>query len=171
MKPTVTELINMLDKPNLLKWANDIGLKGISLQDYRKKSTTAGISLHKQIENYILYKTNFENIEHQKKFIQFAENKEFINTETNIETDYFIGRYDAKIKINNNIFICDYKSSSGIYFETKLQLAAYKMANTECKLAVIEIPNFEFKPVEIDFKKYELILKCLHKIWQLKKEI
>ena len=52
MKPSVTELIGMLDKPGLLNWANKIGLDGIKLEDYRKKSMINGTSLHKQIEDY-----------------------------------------------------------------------------------------------------------------------
>jgi hypothetical protein len=49
-KPTVSQLLQLLDKPALLGWANKIGLEGISLDEYRKKSTKGGTDLHKEIE-------------------------------------------------------------------------------------------------------------------------
>jgi hypothetical protein len=170
-KPTVTELVGMLDKPALLKWANKIGLQGISLEDYRKKLTTAGTSLHQQIQDYFLYKKPFESIDVQNRFNKLFSDKEIIDIEQNINTDWFYGRYDIKFKFGNDLFIGDFKSNNNIYLEQKLQLTAYRMANPECKIAVIEIPSFTFKPIEIDFKKCELILKCLHKIWELKQYI
>lgn len=171
MKPTVTQLINLLDKPGLLKWANNIGLQGIKLDDYRKNSKGNGISLHRQIQMFVENKIPFENVEHQNKFDQFILNKEIIDLEKNIETDWFIGRYDAKIKCGERKIICDFKSGSSIYLEQKLQLSAYKMAHPDCEIAIVQIPDFIFKPIEIDFKKCELILKCLHKIWELKQFI
>lgn len=43
------------------------------------------------------------------------------------------------------------------------------MAHPECKVAIIEIPSFKFKPLEVDdFKEYEDVLKCLSFIYKSK---
>jgi len=167
-KPRVTELINLLDKPGLMKWANKIGLEGIRLEDYRKKSTEKGTSLHKQIENYILHSIPFEDPFHQAMFDLFIYDKQVIDLEQQIETKWFVGRYDAKIRIGEDIYICDFKSTTTVYFENKLQLSAYRMAFPECKIAVVEIPSFIFKPIDICFKDYEDIMKALSFIHQKK---
>ena len=57
---SVSKLIEVLNKPALLHWSNKIGLQGISLKDYRKKSTSKGTSKHNQIENYLLNGVIFE---------------------------------------------------------------------------------------------------------------
>jgi hypothetical protein len=170
-KPSVTQLLSLLDKPGLLKWSNKIGLEGIKLDEYRKSSASAGTSLHKQIEEFNLINKPFENQYHQDRFEELASDKKFIDFEQNIDNEWFSGRYDCKLEHNGCLYICDFKSSTKIYFENKLQLTCYKMANPECKIAVIQIPEFIFKPIDIDFKKYETIIKCLSKIWQLKKEL
>lgn len=170
-KPTVTELLDILNKPALMKWANKIGLQGISLDDYRNKSKKEGTYLHKQIENYLLNGIQFENSETQKCFELFQSDKVFKEIECNIETEYFRGRFDAKIIYKGELYLCDFKSNDAIYLEQKLQLTAYRMADKFCKIAVVKIPEFIFKPVVIqDYKPYEDLLIELSKIYHLLKK-
>ena len=168
MKPTVTKLIDLLNKPALLKWANKIGLEGVSLDDYRKKSAKKGTSLHNQIENFILNGVDFENEKYQEKFLKLIEDKEILSVEENIENEWFKGRLDCRLKIEGVSYVVDFKSSKNVYFEQKLQLAAYKMCYPDHEVAIVSIPDFKFKIVSIDFKRMELILKCLSKIYELK---
>jgi hypothetical protein len=170
-KPTVTQLLSLLNKPALMNWANKLGLEGINLKDYQAKSKANGINLHKQIEAFEMLNIPFEQVDVQDKYINFMENKYIINMEQNIETAYFSGRYDAKMLIDGDDYIVDFKSSSAIYLENKLQLTAYKMANVDCNIAIIEIPGFILKPINIDFSKYSKILQCLSQIWHLKNEL
>lgn len=172
-KPSVTELIAMLDKPALMKWANKIGLEGIKLDDYRKKVMNKGTSLHKQIENYFLHKTPFLDADFFSKFEWFMKDKEIISVETKIENDYFKGRYDIKLKFNDLIYICDFKTNcKGVYFENKLQLASYRMAAGCDKIAIISIPLFLFMEINIeDYKPYEQIMINLSNIHNLKTQL
>jgi hypothetical protein len=170
MKPTVSQLLSLLDKPWLLKWANKIWLEWIHIDDYKKQITTTWTSLHKQIEKYILEDKPFEDMEHQKNFNRLFKDKSILIVEENIETEYFRWRLDIKINWKEK-YICDFKSNPMIYFEHKLQLAAYRMANPEYKLWVIEIPSFKFKPIELDQELYEEILISLSKIWQAKEKL
>jgi hypothetical protein len=169
-KPTVTELLNILNKPALLKWANKIGLQGIALDDYYKKSKKAGTSLHKQIEEYLLHGVAFEDNAVQQRFELFQSDKVFKEVESVIETEYFRGRLDAKIIYKDNLYLCDFKSNDVIYLEQKLQLTAYRMSDRNCKIAIIKIPEFTFKEVIIeDYKPYEDLIFSLTQIYHLLK--
>jgi hypothetical protein len=150
MKPSVTELIGMLDKPGLLNWANKIGLDGIKLEDYRKKSMINGTSLHKQIEDYNLYNKPFINDDYFNKYQKFIEDKEILSVEKIIENKYFKGRYDIKLNYRNKTYICDFKSNQkSVYFENKLQLSAYNMVENCNNVAIISIPDFKFIDINI----------------------
>jgi len=172
-KPSVSELTDLLNKPALLNWANKIGLNGISLFDYRNKAKAAGTSIHNQIENYIKNKTPFEDANVQDNFEKYFANKKIISYEKEIETDYFKGRYDILIEYNSKKYLCDFKSNHKVaYFENKLQLVAYKMAEPCDNVGIISVPDFTFIPTYIDdFGMYEEILKNLSLIYQTKKII
>ena len=171
-KPTVSQLLDILNKPALLKWANKIGLEGTSLDTYRSKSMAAGSSLHEQIKNHILYGMPFDEVATQDKFNIFIGDKKIISVEQDIETEWFIGRYDVEVSFNDTFFLCDWKSSDAIYFENILQLVAYRMARPDHKVAIVQIPSFKFKPLGIsDFLVYEEILKSLYTIFVNKKRI
>jgi hypothetical protein len=173
MKPQVTKLIGLLDKPALLKWANKIGLEGVKLEDYRKQSMGSGSSLHSQVEKYITNGIPFENKHHQMWCDVFLNGTEILGIEENIETEYFTGRLDLRFKYMNEIYIIDFKSNQKhIYFENKLQLVAYRMAKQCDKIAIVSIPDFTLLPIEIkDFSPYEEIIKYLSMIYTLKEQL
>ena len=171
MKPSVTKLIDMLDKPGLLKWANRIGLQGINIDDYRSDSKNSGSNIHSVVESFTKYGllSNDEGL--NQKMQKFFSDKEILEMEKDIETDFFIGRFDIKLKWHGFIFICDYKSNSNVYFETKLQLAAYKMG-TECDhLGIIHLPEFFLRPVDLDLGLYSQLLINLSSVYRLKEKI
>ncbi len=171
MKPSVTQLIEMLDKPALMKWANKIGLEGIKLDDYKSKAKEQGISIHESVENYLKFGLPSEDEGLNSKMKNFFADKEIIGIEQSIETDYFIGRYDIKLKWKGFQFICDFKSNSGVYFETKLQLSAYGMAEQDSHIAVIHLPEFLLRPVTLDEKLYGDFLINLSNLYELKRRI
>jgi hypothetical protein len=170
MKPSVTVLLGLLDKPALMNWANKIGLQGVTLADFRKRATNSGTSIHNQIEAYLLNGTPFEDPMIQQRCEAFFLDKEVLEVEKKIETEHFTGRLDLKIRYNGEVYVCDFKSSQKyIYLENKLQLAAYRMAEPCDKVAVISVPDFTFMPVEInDYWPYEQILMSLSKIHEMK---
>lgn len=170
MKPSVTKLIEQLDKPALLKWANKIGLQGIHIDEYRSKAKTEGSDIHHQVEMYLKFGALTEDESINQKMVKFFSDKEIISIEQPIESDYFVGRFDVKLRWKDFVFICDFKSSSGVYFETKLQLASYKMS-TECDhVAVIHLPDFILRPVDLYFEHYEF-MKTLSKLYELKSKV
>ena len=93
-KPTVTELLDLLNKPALINWANKIGLQGIKLEEYRTSKKEGGISLHKQIENKLINNTPIQDEQLRLKFDLWIETVEILAVEKTIETQYFVGRLD-----------------------------------------------------------------------------
>lgn len=172
-KPSVSELLALLDKPALLNWANQQGLKGINIQKERSKWLKSGLSIHSQIEHYIKDRVPFLNIEDQERFLNFIKDKEIISFETKIETEWFQGRYDIKLKWNDKVYIMDFKSNQkAIYLENKLQLIAYSMAENCDSFAIVGVPNFNIVEVEIqDREPYIEIIKSLSNIYKYKKQI
>ena len=169
-KTSVTRLIQLLDKPALMKWANKIGLNGIKLSEFRKQSTSHGTNLHKQIESYLMDSTPFEDKMFGENFMYFFRDKEIIEFEKDIENEYFTGRFDIKFKYKDLIYIADFKTNAkGVYFEHKLQLSAYRMASGCDKVAIVSIPDFRFYNIDIeDHKPYEEIMISLSNIFSIK---
>jgi len=169
MKPSVTELLNLLDKPGLLPWANKIGLEGISLKEYRKKCLSKGSSLHKQIEAFINDGVEFEDEKNQENCIKFLSGVIVLDIESKIETDHYQGRYDIRYEREGEIFIGDFKSSNGIYLENVLQLVAYSIAEDIDNISIIEIPSFKEKIITVkDKRPFIEILKSLSTIYEMK---
>lgn len=171
MKPSVTNLIDMLDKPALMRWANKIGLEGVKLDDYKSKSKENGSQTHEAIENYLKFNLLPDDELLSDRIQKFFSDKEILEIEKTIETEYFIGRFDIKLKWRDIVFICDFKANGKVYFETKLQLAAYRMAETCDHLAVIHVPEFLIRPVDVNASLYEDFLVHLSKLYILKNKI
>jgi hypothetical protein len=173
MKPSVTKLTELLDKPRLLSWANKIGLQGIEIDKYRKDVMGKGSSIHHQIESYLKTQAPFDDPVIQRRFIHFMSDKRLLCFEENIETDYFVGRLDIMFEWNSLFYICDFKlNKTKLYLENKLQLTAYRMGRHCAKVAIISIPDFVLIESEItDFTPYEDILKSLSVIYNCKKSI
>jgi hypothetical protein len=172
-KPSVTQLLDLLAKPALIGWANKQGLAGIDIEISRKKTLEAGTSIHSQIENYCKGEGDFINDIDRTRFCDFKRDKKLVCVEKEIETEWFIGRYDVKFEHNGKHVIVDYKSGfkGKVYLENKLQLIAYTMAEP-AEMAIVSAPQFFYHPVVIaDRAPYENLLKNLSNIYFLKKEI
>ena len=168
-KPSVSDLIGLLDKPGLMFWANKIGLKGESLAAYKTKLRSKGTSLHSIVENFAVDGELLTDEQLNEKMINFFSDKEIIDSEQSFETEYYTGRYDVRLKWKGLTYKCDYKSSSKIYLENKIQLAAYKLAfPDDDSLAVIHLKDFVISPVNLDMSLYEELLIALSKVYELK---
>jgi hypothetical protein len=167
-KPSITELIKLLDKPALLNWANKQGLKGIDIS--LSKSKQEGASIHRQIERYIKDSTPFDDMNNQIMFDKLFSDKEITHNEYNIETDYFTGRIDLCYIKDGMVYLSDFKlNRDRVYFEDYLQLSAYSMAIDCNRFSIISVPNFKEIPVTInDIEKYINIIKSLSDIYKNK---
>lgn len=169
-KPSISELLSLLDKPALLGWANRIGLEGKSLIEARRANMSQGTSLHKQVERWLLNKTPIQDEAFQVSVEVFFADKKVIASEKPIDHERFTGRLDVKYQTNDGaIWICDFKTNqSRLYRENKLQLAAYRMSEGCDKVAVISIPDMKVIEADIpDFEPYEKMILHLAEIYRL----
>lgn len=169
-KPSVTQLLDLLAKPALITWANEQGLKGVDIKKARKTALSSGTSMHAQIES-----KEFLELEHAANFSRFMADKELIDAEQQIETEWFTGRYDARLKWRGLTYLVDWKKSrrQRVYFEYKLQLAAYGMGVQCDRFGMVATPAFVLVEVKMtdDLKRYQDIIIALSKIWTLRQEL
>lgn len=169
-KPHVTQLLDLLAKPALIGWANKQGLAGIKVGVVRQAAMDAGTSMHEQIE-----RREFTDPLMAEGFERFMRDKEILAQERSVETEWFKGRYDARIAFGGETWLVDYKKSRRhrVYFEHRLQLAAYNMAEPADRLGIVCLPDFALIPCDLGEHKerYERILIALSQIWRLRAEI
>jgi hypothetical protein len=173
-KPSVSDLLNLLDKPALLGWANRIGLEGESLIDARRKSMSKGTSLHREIEHWLTRETPIKDDDFFINVKSFFSDKEILAVEKPIVHDRFTGRLDVKYKDKDGfVFVCDFKSNqSRLYRENLLQLTAYRMAENCDRVAIISIPSMKIlDPWINNFKPYEKTVLILADLYQALSEI
>lgn len=172
MKPSVTDLIGLLDKPGLMAWANKIGLKGESLAAYKTKIRSKGTSLHDKVQAFTENGVLTDDEGFNEQMIKFFADKEIIDTEQSFETEFYTGRYDVRLIWKGVTYKCDYKSSSRVYFENKIQLAAYRLAfPDDDSLAVIHLKDFVISQIEVDLGPYNELLMALVKVYELKNKL
>lgn len=159
----------MLNKPALLKWANRQGLAGIDIDKARDESKADGLSMHEQIET-----GEFSDHDLAQAHMRFMSGKEVIARERKIETEWFVGRYDVLLRDGKGqTILADYKRnrSRRIYFENKLQLVAYSMAEPADRLAIVCLPDFAIVECFADREKCAQILIALSTICRLRSEM
>src|SRR5688572_4128160 len=119
-KPSVTQLISLLDKPALLNWANKQGLAGVDISKKRKDWLSAGTSIHAQIEEYLKDGKRFISDTDHEAFEVFMSGKKVVSFESCIETEWFTGRYDIEVDWGGRTYLMDFKKGArAIYFENK----------------------------------------------------
>jgi hypothetical protein len=159
---SVTKLIDLLNKPALLGWANKIGLKGINLKDYRKEVTSDGTNRHNQIEEFFKEGTVFDGVELLIKNIELYE---VLGCEVVVKNDFLSGRIDLVLKKDELVYVCDFKRGKGIYLNTKLQLSAYKHMINADKICYINLDSFDLIEIKIETEYYYKIIKHLYVIY------
>lgn len=162
-KISVTKLIDLLDKPALVGWANKLGLKGINLKDYYKQTQEEGNNNHNEVELFLKEGKRFKGCE----LLEYSlKDFEVVAVEENCSNDFIVGRIDLilKNKKNNLIYVCDFKRNKSIYLKTKLQLSCYKHIIEADKIAYINTDNFNLIEIQIDTNKYFEIVKRLYQI-------
>lgn len=142
--PRVNDILDMINEPYLIEWANKVGLyqrKKHSI--YKDEALAIGTFVHYFIEQYINYHIvpdfnaiEDSNIRKQVKnaFTAFlawwniitTQNYEVLFTEKEIVCKYFGGTIDLLIKINDKIYLVDFKTSKYPSYKHSLQVSAYK---------------------------------------------
>ena len=142
--PRVTTILSdMLHEDGLMGWSNYIGLyKRQKYKDVLDAAADKGTYVHNGIENYI---TNNVDLDIEDIPLQYQEevnnafqsfltwwnivNKntiEVLMQEEPLVCQWFGGTLDLLLKINDKIFLIDFKTSNHLSYKYLLQLSAYR---------------------------------------------
>lgn len=139
--PRVTEILSKcIHSDSLMSWANSLGFKHQSYKKTLNNAANIGSQCHAGIDNFLTddkYEFPEDNIYQSKNaynsFLKWfnevkslATDFEVIYHEKVLTCKYFGGTLDGLYRINNKIYLVDYKTSNYITFKYCLQLAAYR---------------------------------------------
>ena len=154
--PGVTTILGVLNKPALVKWANNLGLQGIDSTKYRDKAANVGTLAHLMVQNF-LQETKGDYSDFSSEEINLAENclisfyewyknnsvkpifleKGFVS-----ELHQYGGTIDCYAVLNGKPTLLDFKTSSGIWPEMLHQVAGgylQLLQEASCEVAQIRI--------------------------------
>jgi hypothetical protein len=183
--PGVTTVLNILAKPALVKWANNLGLQGIDSSKYRDKMADIGTITHLLILQH-LTKGELDLTEYSQQDIEAAHGcmkayyewekahtvlPVLVETPLSSDTYGYGGTPDCLAYVNGELELLDFKTSKAIWSEYFYQLAAYRQLLIEQDYKVERARILRFgKDSEGDFEErlitkfdseFELFLHCL----------
>lgn len=141
--PRVTEILSaMLHEEFLMRWANSMGFKHKGYRALLKEAAEKGTYTHKAIEDFLKdgIEPNYNSIPYlarstvENTFGAFKSWWDIINqnnkvevifTEERLVCKYCGGTLDCLLKINDKIWLIDFKSSNHMSYKYWLQLGAY----------------------------------------------
>jgi len=195
--PGVTTILGVLNKPALVKWANNLGLQGIDSSKYRDEMADIGTLAHKMILDYFNSEKT-DTSDYSKEQIDKAENCllsfyewlkghkiDVLLAEKPLvsEAHRYGGTIDCLCMLDGVLTLLDFKTGKAIYPEMLYQLAAYKELLAD-KPTGLDVPDqcrilrigrdsdegFEERLITDTSKYWELFTHCL-RIYELQKEI
>jgi len=192
--PGVTTILGVLNKPALVKWANNLGLQGIDSSKYVDDKADIGTLAHQMIADY-LRGVETDTSEYSQKQIDQAENsvlsylewekahtiKPILIEESLVSEDWhFGGQIDCLAELDGEQVLIDFKTSKGIYPEMLAQVSAYCILLEEHGYAVRharilrigrdEDEGFEDMVVTRRDTRWQLFSACLE-VYNLLKEL
>jgi hypothetical protein len=192
--PGVTTILGVLNKPALVPWANKLGLQGIDSSKYVDDKAAIGTLAHQMIADYLRGEET-DTSEYSKVQIDQAENAvlAFFEWEKNHhikpilieeplvnEVFRFGGTIDCLGEINGDLCLIDFKTSSGVFPEMMVQVAAYGVLlrehgyevdqTTILRIGRTPDEGFEERLVNHLDKRWQIFQHCLE-IYRLQKEV
>lgn len=170
--PRVTSIISRCNhNDGLMYWANNLGFKHQSYSKTLANAAEIGTQCHDNIDMYLsdpshimpdtaLYQSKMAYKSFRKWFNDvsiLANSIEILYHEFSLVCKYFGGTLDGLYKINNKIYLVDYKTSNHISYNYCLQLSAYRYMLRE--LMGIEIDGcivLQLSKNDISYNEYVL---------------
>jgi hypothetical protein len=192
--PGVTTITGILDKPALVKWANNLGLQGIDSRKYVDALAGIGTLAHNMVECEFTGET-VDTSEFSQADISAAENSvlsfyawqkqheiETVGNELQLVSEVmgFGGTCDIYCILDGVPTLLDLKTGKGIWPEMKMQVSAYRYLLLEHGYKVEDVrilrigrdENEGFEDHRVtNLDTYFEIFKHCYQIYQLKKEV
>lgn len=192
--PGATTITGLLNKPYLVKWANQLGLEGIDSATYTDEAAKTGTLAHAMIQADLtgekIDRAQFSEIQidlAENSILSFLEWKarhqiKVIHCEVPFVSDKmkYGGTVDCYCELDGNRVLLDFKTSKSIYPEYFVQTAAYAellrengFPVEECRILRVgrdATEGFEERSIS-DTRKWFEIFQHLLAIYWLKKEL
>ena len=135
--PSATTILKLLNKPQLVKWANYLGFNSLNVDSVLNEASTLGTHIHNLINailnNYYIIYINREELPSDVVYSYINRFKQWLNINTlepillekSITSDKFGGTLDCYGILNGKYTIIDFKTSKKIYLTMFFQLALY----------------------------------------------
>ena len=194
--PGATTVTGLLNKPALVKWANNLGLQGIDSTKYVDKAASIGTLIHALVEAHITGKqadlTEYSPLEVEmaqngfNKYLDWEKQHKIepiFNEKSFVSEKYkYGGTLDFYCKVDGKYTLVDFKSGKGIFNEYFLQVSSYAnlLKENKHKVEQIMILNIGRNEAELfqhreiqptTFKKYFDMFKALLKVYYIKKDL
>jgi len=139
--PGVTTILGVLNKPALVKWANNLGLQGIDSSAYVDETAKIGTLAHEMVQEY-LGGPEWDRSAYNPGQIDLAENAVlsffewerrnvssfetvFIEKQFVSETNRYGGTVDWYGELDEQMWLVDFKTCKALFPEHTYQTAAY----------------------------------------------
>ena len=194
--PGATTITGLLNKPALVKWANNLGLQGIDSTKYVDKAAAVGTLIHALVEAHITGKkadlSDNTPLEIEmaevgfKKYLEWEKQHKvepIFNEKGFVSEKYkYGGTLDFYCKIDGKYTLVDFKSGKGIFNEHFLQVSSYANLLTENKHKVEQImilnigrnedEPFQHKEIPMPtVRKYFKMFKSLLHVYYIKRDL
>lgn len=191
--PGATTITGLLNKPQLVRWANKLGLEGIDSSKYTDEAAAVGTLAHEMVQAHLQGEKVDTNMFSPLQ-VELAENAlisffewmarhevEPILCEVPMvsEEHKFGGTVDCYCKLDGVPTLLDFKTGSAIYPDYFIQVSAYKELLVErgypvervqiLRIGRDETEGFEERAIT-DTRKYFEIFENLLNVYYLKKE-
>ena len=188
--PSVTTITGLFAKPQLVSWANRLGLKRIDVTKYVDDKAEIGSLAHELVLNYFKQEETdlsdyspkvVEQAQNSfKSFQKFIEGKDIkvkgVEMQMVSEEYKYGGTCDLFAEVDGVLTLIDWKTGSGIFKTMGFQLSAYANLIKENfgvlpkTMMIVRIPRSddeEFEVKSFDFEKNWEIFKRLLEIYYL----
>lgn len=169
--PRVTAIISRCNHSDgLMYWANSLGFKHKSYSKTLEEAANIGTICHNGIDSF-MEDNNYEMTDKSNMAGYYAFNSfrkwfdeislyakiEIIFHEHELVCPYFGGTLDGLYKINDKVYLIDYKTSNHITYNYCLQLAAYRyMLRTVLGINIDGAIILQFSKTSISYNEYVL---------------
>ena len=169
--PRVTKIISRcIHNDSLMYWANSLGFKHQSYAKVINAAAQIGTEVHNNIDMYLEDNTHIISdtidicvinaylsfLKWYSTIVKLAK-VEVIFHEKALSCKYFGGTLDGLYKINDMVYLVDYKTSNNITFNYYLQLAAYRyLLKMELGIDINGIIILQLNKNNVSYNEYVL---------------
>lgn len=163
----VTHIISkMIHEDSLIQWANGLGFRRVSYRQVLKEASVYGTYTHQGIESFLKNEpvpdvTPPISMEAFKKWwnkVNDGNKVSILGQEVSLTCEYFGGTYDMLLKINDVIYLVDFKTSNHVTYRYYLQLAAYNYLLKQQGITIGGVIILQLNKTQPEYTEYILDL-------------